>query len=126
MIAEDMRINMMLVESILKDMLPNVEVIKASDGQKAVMMVREKAPDMILMDIQMPVMNGLEACKAIRAFNTHIPIIALTAGVVKEEIDKCYAAGMNGFLAKPIDNSELYKTLKEHLENSSDKSNKGR
>jgi len=126
MIAEDMRINMMLVESILTDMIPNVEVIKASDGHQALIKTKEKAPDLILMDIQMPVMNGLEASREIRKFNTQIPIIALTAGVVKEEIDKCYEAGMNGFLAKPIDNSKLYKTLKEHLGNNNNKSKKGR
>jgi CheY-like chemotaxis protein len=116
MIVDDSRINMMLEETILRNMIPNVDVIKANDGRQAVEKARQMKPDLILMDVQMPEMNGLEASREIRKFNTRIPIIALTAGIVKEEIDKCYEAGMNGFLAKPIDNSALFKILKEKLE----------
>ncbi len=116
MIVEDSRINMMLEETILRNMIPKVDVIKAHDGRQAVEKARQMKPDLILMDVQMPEMNGLEASREIRKFNTRIPIIALTAGVVKDEIEKCYEAGMNGFLAKPIDNSALFKILKEKLE----------
>ncbi|MBL0121133.1 MAG: response regulator [Saprospiraceae bacterium] len=62
------------------------------------------------MDIQMPVMNGFEATKVIRALDSEkaqIPIIAMTANVLKEEVDLCYQAGMNDFIGKPFDTNEL-------------------
>jgi CheY-like chemotaxis protein len=66
------------------------------------------------MDVQMPIMNGYEATKAIRAFDNEkakTPIIAMTANVLKEEVDLCYQAGMNDFIGKPFDINELLQKI---------------
>ena len=66
--------------------------------------------DVILMDVQMPVMNGFEATTAIRSLDSEkarTPIIAMTANVLKEEVDLCYQAGMNDFIGKPFESTEL-------------------
>ena len=75
--------------------------------------------DAILMDIRMPVMGGYEATKAIRALQREdagsVPIVAMTADAFEDDVRKCFEAGMNGHLAKPIDPEKLYKTLLEQL-----------
>jgi CheY-like chemotaxis protein len=76
---------------------------------------------LIFMDLQMPKMNGFEATEHIRALNHPragtIPIIAMTANVFKEDIDRCFAAGMNGHLGKPLSLNSLHTTLKAYLLN---------
>ena len=67
--------------------------------------------DVILMDIRMPVMDGLTAAKTIRTFNTEIPIVALSANTYKEDIQRSLSAGMNAHIGKPIDVKELIETL---------------
>ena len=70
--------------------------------------------DLILMDLQMPVMDGLKATKYIRKTNTSTPIVALTANVQAEDRDRCEAVGMNAFLSKPLSKRELISVLVEH------------
>ncbi|MBK6947406.1 MAG: response regulator [Haliscomenobacter sp.] len=70
--------------------------------------------DVILMDVQMPTMNGFEATKAIRSIDNekaHTPIIAMTANVLKEEVELCYQTGMNDFIGKPFDTNELMQKI---------------
>jgi len=76
--------------------------------------------DLIFMDLQMPQMDGYEATRHIRALGTEkaetIPIIAVTANVFKEDIEKCLECGMNGHVGKPVDMDEILKLLKQYLE----------
>ncbi|MGK7395274.1 MAG: PAS domain S-box protein [Candidatus Cyclobacteriaceae bacterium M3_2C_046] len=116
LIAEDNEINLLLAETILQDILPDIEIIVANDGQEAVNLFKQKKPDLVFMDIQMPVMNGYDATKAIRQLaGNEIPIIALTAGTVKGEADKCKNAGMDDYVTKPVVQATLHKVLKKWL-----------
>jgi CheY-like chemotaxis protein/HPt (histidine-containing phosphotransfer) domain-containing protein len=86
------------------------DVVLASDGSQALAMLQGRPVDLVLMDLQMPVMDGLEATRRIRATETsgqRLPIVALTASAMKEQIDICKAAGMDDVLAKPIDRAKL-------------------
>ena len=119
LLAEDIEINRDIAIALLED--TNIRIISASNGQEALRMF-EQTPDgydLILMDVHMPVMDGMEATEAIRALPLeqaqNIPIIAITANVFKEDIDACLAAGMNSHIAKPIDKDELLKVLDKHL-----------
>jgi PAS domain S-box-containing protein len=104
LIAEDNAINMLLTKTYLKDILPQALIIEAKDGTEAVEQYHKESPDLILMDIQMPQLNGIEATNKIRAMenNIEIPIIALTAGSLPGEKEKCLQAGMSDFLTKPL------------------------
>ncbi len=104
LIAEDGEVNMLLAKTIIKRIAPNSIIIEAADGALAVAVCKKQLPDIIFMDIQMPEMNGYEATKRIRSLqkNIHIPIIAITAGTVKGEREKCISAGMDDFISKPI------------------------
>jgi HPt (histidine-containing phosphotransfer) domain-containing protein len=81
--------------------------------------VEQIDPDLVLMDVQMPVMDGLEASRAIRKLHSEkfktLPIVALTAGVSKEERSNCKMAGMDDFISKPIDKTQLFQVLKKYL-----------
>ena len=79
----------------------------AENGLIALEKFKEYGYDLVLMDIQMPVMNGLDAAKKIRDFS-NVPIIALTANSTKQEQDKCFEIGMNDYLAKPFKPQDLY------------------
>ncbi len=109
LIVEDNKINMLLTRTLLKKFLPDVEITEAENGQIGVEKFLENQFDLILLDVQMPVLNGYEAAQEIRKTNTNIPIIALTAGTVKGEKDKCIESGMNDYISKPI--------IKEDFEN---------
>ena len=104
MLVEDNKINMLLLKTIIKNLFINVIIFEIPNGKAAVDQFEIINPDMVFMDIQMPLMNGYEATKEIRNLPTgkKIPIIAITAGTEKEEKEKCLAAGMNDYIAKPI------------------------
>jgi len=119
LIAEDVDINREIVESLLKP--TKVLIDCAANGVKAVEMF-EAVPDkysMIFMDIQMPEMDGYEATRRIRASAAHradsIPIIAMTANVFREDIERCLEAGMNGHVGKPIEIEEVCEQLRTYL-----------
>ncbi|QEE49864.1 PAS domain S-box protein [Flavobacterium alkalisoli] len=111
MVAEDNPVNQFLAKSIIQKILPKAIVLVAEDGEKAVKMYQKNAPDLIFMDIQMPVMSGFDASRQIRKFEkagTRIPIIALTARTLKGERERCLEAGMDDYITKPI----LFDTIK--------------
>ena len=119
LIAEDVEMNMLLAKMIITGIVANIEILEASTGLEAVQIVSSQAVDMILMDVQMPEMDGMEATKLIRACPDvrikELPIIALTAGALQEERDKALDAGMNDFITKPIDQVELRQILSKYL-----------
>lgn len=114
-IVEDNKINMLLAKTLVKQILPNAEIVELENGKDAVEKVQSATPDLILMDIQMPVMNGYESTEAIRKLpNTaNIPIIALTAGTVVGEKEKCIESGMNNYIPKPIDKVLLEQIIRD-------------
>jgi PAS domain S-box-containing protein len=119
LIAEDVPLNMGLLKRLLTNFLPNVIIVEAVDGIEAVFKAKEYKPHLILMDIQMPYKDGYTATREIRRDEDDIikrvPIIALTAGALKSEKEKCLDAGMNDFLTKPIDKTLLKKTVIKYL-----------
>lgn len=117
LLAEDNLVNQRLAVKILEKMGHAVSV--AANGKIAVEYQENEMFDLILMDVQMPEMDGLEATKAIRerekGTNSHIPILAMTAYAMKEDKERCVEAGMDGYLSKPIDAQELFDTIENLL-----------
>lgn len=104
LLAEDNPVNMFLAKTIIRKISPKAEILEAENGVKAVEIYKKQVPDIIFMDVQMPEMNGYEATAAIRDLEgeVHVPIVALTAGNVKGEKEKCLEAGMDDFVTKPF------------------------
>ncbi len=113
MIVEDNTINMLLLKTIIKNLFSDTTIYEILNGRDAVEQFEIIQPDIIFMDIQMPIMNGYEATKAIRTLNTGdtIPIIAITAGTEKEEKEKCINSGMNDYIPKPILKGVIEETI---------------
>lgn len=119
LIAEDTPMNMMMIVALLGKLIPEARLIKAVNGMQAVELARSERPDVILMDIQMPELDGLQATTLIRAeelADGRRPsrIIALTAGAFKEDRDECMKAGMDDYLTKPVDIKRLKAAFKNH------------
>ncbi len=113
LVAEDNDINQVVAKSLLED--TGLNVVLANTGKEAVELAQSQPFDLILMDLHMPEMNGSEAALALRQANITIPIIAFTAAVVVEEINKALASGMNGYLTKPVNKTELHAMLTKYL-----------
>ncbi|MDX1478479.1 MAG: ATP-binding protein [Saprospiraceae bacterium] len=114
LLVEDNHFNAMVAREELEDAIEDVVVDVAENGSIALEMLRADAYDVILMDVQMPVMNGYEATRAIRSMKNgvvDVPIIAMTANVLKEEVDQCYAVGMNDFIGKPFEVDDLLQKI---------------
>lgn len=111
LLAEDNEFNQMVAVDTLEASIPGVQVDVAKNGREAVDMVMANRYDLVLMDIQMPEMDGHEATRTIRASTdanvNSVPIIAMTASVIKAEVDKCLESGMNEFVGKPFQVEEL-------------------
>lgn len=104
LIVEDNKVNMLLLKTIIKNLRVPTTIYEAINGKLAVEQFETIHPDIIFMDIQMPIMNGYEATEIIRDLKSgqNVPIIAITAGTEKEEKEKCLNAGMNDYIPKPI------------------------
>ncbi len=109
LLVEDDKINQEIILGLLEETSFNIDI--ANNGQEAINQFTVKKYDLVLMDIQMPIMNGYEATKIIRDMNQNIPIIALTANSMKEDIEKIKLVGMNEYVNKPIEVEKLYKAL---------------
>jgi two-component system, cell cycle response regulator DivK len=115
LIVEDVELNVELLVQLLED---EYELVTATDGAAALALLETQHPDLILMDISLPVLDGLETTRRIKAQPElrHIPIIALTAHAMQGDADKARAAGCDGYLTKPLDETLLWRKLAQFLE----------
>jgi PAS domain S-box-containing protein len=116
LLAEDSVVNQKLAIGLLRR--KGYQVVVAGDGKEAVELLRSGGIDLILMDVQMPEMDGLEATKVIREMeqdDKHVPIIAMTAHAMKGDRERCLAAGMDGYISKPIRAQSLYETIEQFV-----------
>jgi two-component system, sensor histidine kinase len=113
LLVEDGADNQRLFRMQLAD--AGATVTSALDGQSAVHLATTQTFDLILMDMQMPIVDGYAATMELRRSGLTLPIIALTAYAMAEDRDKCLAAGCSGYLSKPVDEEKLLKTVNEHL-----------
>jgi CheY-like chemotaxis protein/HPt (histidine-containing phosphotransfer) domain-containing protein/anti-sigma regulatory factor (Ser/Thr protein kinase) len=113
LVAEDARTNQVLIKSLLKRLGLKVTIVE--DGIQAEQKALSNQFDLIFMDIEMPNMNGYEATKAIRKKGLKTPIIALTAYAMKGDDEKCFAAGCDDYISKPIENWKLLQILNKYL-----------
>ena len=116
LIVEDDPRNLKLIRDLLQ--IRGYTTLEATDGKQGVDMARAKMPDLILMDIQMPVMNGLEATSILKAdpVTKSITIVALTAFAMQGDREKCIEAGCNDYITKPLDTRAFVTKVKEYLE----------
>ena len=117
LVVEDNELNMEIAEFVLQN--EGAVVTKAWNGQEAVSMFREYDPQLILMDINMPVMNGYEATREIRKYSTQVPIIAVTAFAYASDEQQVMENGFDAYMAKPINANQLRTQisaiLKQHI-----------
>ena len=114
LVAEDNEINQLVAKDILESLGLQIDI--ANNGAEAIQMCTLNSYDLILMDLQMPLIDGFEAAKNIRTFNQTIPIIALSAAVMEHDKELSQQVGMNDHIAKPIDMNELTKMLSRYLQ----------
>ncbi len=112
LIVEDIDLNIDLLTQILEE---DYHLIVAKDGMQGVTATEYEKPDLILMDISLPVMDGYEATRSIRKTNPSLPIIGLSAHAMQGDADKARAAGLTDYMTKPLDEDLLLKKLKEYL-----------
>ena len=115
LIVEDVKLNVELLTQLLEE---DYELITASDGEEGVTMAAQEQPDLILMDMSLPVMNGWEATRRLKANETlkHIPVIALTAHAMSGDEARARAAGCDDYLTKPLNEDLLFEKVKRLLE----------
>jgi signal transduction histidine kinase/CheY-like chemotaxis protein len=113
LVAEDNDINQVVAQQILLSYGLQVDLV--NDGQQCIDALENGHYDLVFMDLHMPNVDGFEACSIIRRTNPDIPIVALTAAVLKDEVQKALDVGMNSHLAKPIDHVQLKYVLKRYL-----------
>jgi CheY-like chemotaxis protein/nitrogen-specific signal transduction histidine kinase len=116
LIAEDNKVNQIVLNKLVKQL--HFDTVLAANGSEALQLVQTHPVDLVLMDCQMPVLDGLDATRAIRTLRgekSAIPIIAVTANARDLDRERCMAAGMNGFLGKPVDYEIVRKTLHAYL-----------
>lgn len=117
LIVEDNKINMLLCKKMILFILPNCAIFEAEHGETALEILNQEKIDLILLDIQMPIKNGYETTIEIRKDKKlkKIPIIALTAGIMTSEKDKCLEYGMNDYISKPFKLNELHNIINKHI-----------
>ncbi|GIK41016.1 MAG: response regulator [Chloroflexota bacterium] len=114
LIVEDVELNLDLLTQLLED---EYELVAAADGAQGVALAEQEQPDLILMDISLPVLDGYEATRQIKANPalTHIPVIALTAHAMSGDLERALAAGCDDYLTKPLNDSLLFEKLDHFL-----------
>lgn len=115
LLAEDVDMNALVITKFIKLKYPSSEVVRCKNGAEVVSMALSKSFDIIFMDIQMPILDGIQSTLQIRKNErTRTPIIALSAGSMQEEKEKCLLAGMDDFISKPIRTEKLYELLERY------------
>jgi two-component system cell cycle response regulator DivK len=112
LIVEDIDLNIDLLSQILED---DFNLIIAKDGAQGVTFADQHHPDLILMDISLPIMDGYEAARTIRKTSPSIPIIGLSAHAMQSDIDKAIASGCSDYLTKPVDEDLLLNKIQTYL-----------
>ena len=112
LIVEDIELNIDLLVQILED---DYHLLVAKDGAQGVALTEQNKPDLVLMDISLPIMDGYEATRTIRKTFQHLPIIGLSAHAMQGDVEKALAAGCSDYLTKPIDENLLLEKLHEYL-----------
>jgi signal transduction histidine kinase len=117
-IADDNEMNLLVAEKLIGKNMPLVQLLKAENGKQVIDLIEKNTTDIILMDMKMPLMDGIEATKLIRANTSiHQPhIIAMTAGTSEDDITACYQAGMNDYLPKPYHIEVLLSKIQKIVE----------
>ena len=117
LVVDDNEMNRIVATTILNNY--QAETLEAGNGREAIDLLRRDMPDLVLMDVQMPILDGIESTRIIRReISQNIPIIALTANAIKGDNDKCIDAGMNDYISKPFKEEELVKSITRWLGNS--------
>lgn len=114
LIADDNKINQLVAKLMVER--NGYDVLLAENGAVALELAATGKADMVLMDVHMPIMDGLEATREIRNSGNTIPILAITGSYSEEEIHACLDVGMNGIVSKPFNDEELKKTLATYLQ----------
>jgi CheY-like chemotaxis protein len=112
LIVEDIDLNIDLLIQLLED---EYNILIAKDGAQGVALTEKHKPDLVLMDISLPVMDGYEATRNIRMTFQALPIIGLSAHAMQDDAEKARAAGCTDYLTKPVDEVLLFEKLKEYL-----------
>jgi CheY-like chemotaxis protein len=112
LIVEDVELNIDLLTQILEE---NYNLLVAKNGAEGVALTEQEQPDLVLMDISLPVMDGYEAARSIRKTFPSLPVIGLSAHAMQGDAEKAIAAGCTDYLTKPVDEDLLLKKLKEYL-----------
>lgn len=118
LIVEDTLFNQMLAVELIKKNIAGAKIEVANNGQVALEKIKNESFDLILMDVKMPVMDGFEATRNIRKMEApmkDLPILAITANAIPEELEKCKTAGMNDYITKPINGKELFDKIADLL-----------
>jgi|ERR1700674_574437 len=113
LVAEDNPVNLELLREILE--AGQYQVVEAGDGLEALAKIEENQPDLVLLDINMPVLDGFGAIRQIRAQPRYsrLPVVAVTAYAMKDDRERILAAGFNGYVSKPIDAAALLRELQQ-------------
>lgn len=113
LVAEDDEISFLLIEEILSEYMVNI--LHAENGEESIRILKENPEiSLVLMDVKMPVMDGLDACRTIRQFNTTIPIIAQSAFTSSDDRDRAFSSGCNDFISKPVDKEKLLSVINKY------------
>ena len=114
LVAEDVASNYLFIDILLRS--ENYDVIHAMNGYEAVETVRRQAVDLVLMDLKMPVMDGLTAIEKIREFKPDLPIIVLTASILPSNREPAFHVGCIDYMTKPIDSKFLMETIAKYFD----------
>jgi signal transduction histidine kinase/DNA-binding response OmpR family regulator len=118
LVVEDNLSNQLVTEGILEKILPESTVVMADNGYKALELLEKDRFDLVLMDIRIPGIDGYETTRRLRKLtndNATVPVVALTASVIRSDIQQCLEAGMNGYIPKPVSREVMAKTIREQL-----------